>query len=80
MIRKKSEAKILFTRKRRCEVCGTKLVLDKSIVYLVVLENGALASLGSRSFFNAVDCPKCGCQTILKQREVEIEGGLDDGL
>ena len=65
---------------KKCSVCGTKLLPQKESVYKVVEAVTALESLAkSRHVYDAIDCPRCGCQEVLKIRmplyvEEEKEG------
>ena len=48
--------------KKKCDICGNGINLKKKDIYLV-----------NKSFFppliyDAIDCPFCGCQTLLKIR------------
>lgn len=42
-----------------CEVCGSKLEIHAGNVYSVKEE---------KELFDAIDCPVCGCQKVLKRR------------
>lgn len=53
--------------KVKCDVCRNKIFPKKE--YEVEESRGALASLsGIPDRFDAMDCPKCGCQIILGKR------------
>lgn len=53
---------------KRCNVCGELLVLDKERIYLVENTNFFTKEC---CVYDAVDCVKCGCQNILKERKKE---------
>ena len=57
--------------KKKCDVCGTLLDLNKDKIYLVKTINFVTKV---EMYSDAVDCEKCGCQTILKGREVRANG------
>lgn len=52
-----------------CSVCGNKFLPIKNKVYLSYEPKGITDSLKSPSdVFDTMDCPFCGCQTLLKKR------------
>lgn len=54
-----------------CDVCKTPLEINKKTVYVVSVENRFFHYVDN---WNAVDCPHCGCQNLLKNRyEKETE-------
>ena len=57
-----------------CDICNAEIstYTIKIWGYPVTIEN---ALTGIPSTFDAVDCPKCGCQKILKRRYPKNEGG-----
>ena len=57
---------------KKCSVCGTSLPLDKSKIYLVKSINFLTKEC---MYSDAVDCEKCGCQNILKERKMRVEDG-----
>jgi len=63
---------MLLMKKHRCEVCGKRLVINRETVYVVNTSSALTTAFGTASYFNAVDCPQCGCQKILKQREMTV--------
>lgn len=56
---------------KKCSVCGNGIKLKKEKVYVVRECN----SLVNATTYNAIDCPFCGCQTILKKRLYEVKKG-----
>lgn len=56
---------------KKCSVCGTLLNLTKDKIYLVK-DVGILA--GRYTLYDAIDCEQCGCQNVLKERRVRVDG------
>ena len=56
---------------KKCSVCGNGIKLKKEKVYIAKECN----SLVNSTIYNAIDCPFCGCQTILKKRLYEVKKG-----
>ena len=56
-----------------CDICNAEIpaYTIKNWKYLVTVKN-ALTDMNST--FDAVDCPKCGCQKILKRRCPKTKG------
>ncbi len=52
-------------KEKYCEVCNHVLDLRKETVYTVKV---AATIFGMRENWDAVDCPYCGCQNLLKRR------------
>lgn len=50
--------------KIRCSVCGKRLEVHKEYTYEVVQE-----MFGTKHFYDCIDCPKCGCQIVMKERK-----------
>lgn len=58
----------------RCEVCGMKFLPDKKDIYTVKQETSLANVLtGGESIFDAIDCPRCGTQVLLKIRTPKIQ-------
>lgn len=57
---------------KKCDVCGALLNLNKDKIYLVKTEN--LFAKGE-VYSDAIDCEKCGCQNVLKERKMRVEDG-----
>lgn len=53
-----------------CLVCGCEFMITLGAVYLVQDEPTLADRLSCKAptVFNAIDCPNCGCQMILKGR------------
>lgn len=59
--------------KTKCTVCGKRFAPQKESVYLI---NGSAATLDilvRAKNYDAVDCPRCGCQQVLKIRFPQIK-------
>lgn len=56
--------------KKICDVCGTPINLTKGNIYLVKDEK----MTGKHVLYDAVDCEQCGCQNVLKERKVRVDG------
>ena len=50
---------------KKCSVCGASLPLDKNKTYLVKSINFLTKEC---MYSDAIDCEKCGCQNILKEK------------
>lgn len=62
--------------KIKCIVCGKRFMPDKESTYLVCNPVTALSALcNTPNVHDAVDCPRCGCQQLLKIRVPKIEEG-----
>lgn len=54
----------------KCSVCKKRFTIAKPNVYRVrVLEKSVWLPNAVLRTFDAIDCPKCGCQHLLKPRE-----------
>ena len=56
--------KVIEKDKRECNVCGNGIRLKKEEIYVIKNNTNIMIP----TLFNAIDCPFCGCQTILKRR------------
>lgn len=69
---KKKEVKNMI-KKVKCDICNNKFYIDKNKVKKVT-ENKGLSSLTNGSTIcDAIDCPNCGCQKLLKVRLSEVQ-------
>ena len=57
---------------KKCDVCGALLDLNKDKTYLVKRVNFFTKE---EMYSDAVDCEKCGCQNVLKERKMRAEDG-----
>lgn len=57
---------------KKCDVCGALLNLNKDKIYLVKTVNFITKG---EVYSDAIDCEKCGCQNILKERRMRVEDG-----
>ena len=60
--------------KTKCSVCGKRFMPDKEFVYLAS-EGVSVVDAFTRvkRVYDATDCPRCGCQQLLKIRVPKIE-------
>lgn len=57
-----------------CSVCGHEFAIMKDSVYLAQEKSTLFERMGGNepTVFNAIDCPNCSCQMILKERVPKI--------
>lgn len=59
----------MFQRKKKCGVCGYRVAPDKEKVYVAEEPRAFMETLTKPPLrFNAIDCPRCGCQIMLTIR------------
>ena len=60
--------------KTKCSVCGKRFAPCKESVYLAS-ESTSLTDVFTKAprVYDAIDCPGCGCQILLKIRIPKIE-------
>lgn len=51
----------------KCKVCGAEILLKKENRY-TACKSSDLSSFFVQKYFDAFDCPACGCQNIIDQR------------
>ena len=55
----------MFTKKRTCGVCGYRVTPKKEEIYVAEEPRGIMETLTKPpTQFNAMDCPRCGCQIM----------------
>lgn len=54
---------------KKCDICGNGITLKKKDIYSVWKSEFPNMPL----VYNAIDCPFCGCQTLLKVRYRKVE-------
>ena len=64
----------------KCTICGKRFSVKKKFVYKVVSSKNQELPFLCKVIFDAMDCPKCGCQYLLKERILSedkkaLEGG-----
>lgn len=60
----------------RCSVCGKWFKIFRTVTYQVRDDPHGLAVLTNASTLkDAIDCPRCGCQHLLKVRVPKVNGG-----
>lgn len=53
-------------RKQKCKICGKRFNVIKDKVYIVIETQGFAAALSTPAKkYDAIDCPRCGCQQVL---------------
>ena len=61
-------------KKIKCDICNKEYDIKKEDTYIVTKEKKDIFPF-SKELFDAIDCPECGCQKILKRRYLKkIEG------
>lgn len=60
----------------KCNVCDSKIELEKELVYEVAEYNGFM----NTKIYNAIDCQKCGCQKILypRMKKINLDNKVGD--
>ena len=64
----------MLKKKIKCTVCNHSFELIKEMVYEVQTEVAPMGLILSRknNVYDAVDCPECGCQMVLKDRMPKV--------
>ena len=56
---------------KKCSICGRYFQMARNNIYRVrVGELGGINYFGTT--YDAIDCPKCGCQMLLSKREENV--------
>ena len=64
----------MFTKKRTCGVCGYRVTPKKEEIYVAEEPRGIMETLTKPpTQFNAMDCPRCGCQIQLAIRVPRVD-------
>lgn len=64
----------MFTKKKTCGVCGYRVTPTKEEIYIVEEPRGFTECLTKPpTRFNAIDCPRCGCQIVLAIRVPRVD-------
>ena len=64
----------------KCTICGKRFSIKKKYVYNVVVNKNEGLLVACNVIFDAIDCPNCGCQHLLKERRMrEDEKALEGG-
>ena len=64
-------------KKLKCDVCGMEFPPMASKKY-TVQKSGGLFDFSPVKYFDAFDCPQCGCQVVGKERLTCAEEELDE--
>lgn len=58
-----------------CDICGRGTIPQKPMIYIAEEPRGVMDTLTQPpKRFDAMDCPCCGCQIILKRRYPRADG------
>lgn len=64
----------MFTKKKTCGVCGYRVTPTKEEIYIAEEPRGFTECLTKPpTRFNAIDCPRCGCQIALAIRVPSVD-------
>ena len=64
----------MFTKKKTCGVCGYRVTPTKEEIYIAEEPRGFTEFLTKPpTRFNAIDCPRCGCQIALAIRVPRVD-------
>lgn len=63
----------MFSKKITCGVCGYRITPKKEEIYVAEERHAFVDALTKPNIrFNAMDCPRCGCQIMLAVRADRI--------
>ena len=66
---------------KKCDVCGRRFLLRAKNRYVVEVPANLLEARVRAIYYNAFDCPHCGCQNIVGVLEKErVEGGTNEHI
>lgn len=63
----------------KCTICGKRFSVKKEYVYKVVVNKNEGLVFPCNVIFDAMDCPKCGCQHLLKERKLREDKNALEG-
>lgn len=64
----------MFTKKKTCGVCGYRVTPKKEEIYVAEEPRAFVDALTKPpTRFNAMDCPRCGCQIPLAIRASRVD-------
>lgn len=58
-------------KKIKCNVCDFKFRINKKDIYTISIPEGGLIKTNI-DYYNAIDCPNCGCQKLLYKRYKKV--------
>lgn len=61
-----------MVKKVKCNVCNYKFIVEKEKTKQVIEPTGT-SIIKNVKHYDAIDCPKCGCQKILCTRLQELQ-------
>lgn len=65
----------MFSRKKKCGVCGYRVTPTKEAIYTAEEPRSFAEALTKKpTRFDAIDCPRCGCQIPLAIRADRLYG------
>ena len=59
-----------MVKKVKCDVCNYEFIVNKTETYRVRKSD----LFSQNNIYDAIDCPKCGCQKILHYRADIVKG------
>lgn len=63
----------------KCKVCGKRFPVTWMDVYRVAEPQSITGAISNPvKTYDAIDCPVCGCQHLLKVRLPEVKDGVED--
>ena len=66
---------------KRCETCGRRFrLLAKNRYEIVKRPIGIDCLVHGTVYYNAFDCPHCGCQNIVGVVEKDVVESVDEGV
>jgi len=70
----------MFTKKKTCGVCGYRVTPKREEIYVAEEPRAFVDALTKPpTRFNAMDCPRCGCQIMLAVRADRVNVPERDG-
>lgn len=55
--------------KYKCVICGHRFEIEIDKKYVVKIQEGLI----NKTYYDAIDCPRCGCQKIIWKREEIVD-------
>lgn len=69
---------IMWTQKKKCAACGHRFAPKKTAIYTVIKPQGLFEGFTAPAQrFDAMDCPRCGCQNALAIRLPKIAAAVE---
>jgi predicted RNA-binding Zn-ribbon protein involved in translation (DUF1610 family) len=68
----------MFTLKKKCTACGQRFAPDKAAIYTARKPQGFFEGITAPvEMYDAMDCPRCGCQNALAVRMPKVPAEPD---